>query len=207
MADRHVSPQRYPVTRNYRSSATSSVGKNIPTLVENARFWAEYNAEIQAEEVVAEEHIFWSYERSKNMSDLKDKNVDKLVRKILKSFAAKRVYFDVKKHVITLSNNSLRLNVKVLPQTRVADIKRCANDVRLSLKLASLNVVEEQNEIYLVVSNEQLVDEHHLLSIANTPEFAEALKSMVLPLVVGIDDLGKPVIVDLRDPRSPPLCH
>lgn len=137
------------------------------------------------------------------MNDWDDNEINKLVRKLLKSYAAKGVRFGIKKKVITLPNNRLRLSIKVLAETRVADIKRCANDVRLSLKLSVLEIKEEQTDISIVVSKDLPMDEHHLRNISKTPAFATAQKNMGLALSLGIDDLGNPVIVDLMDPRCP----
>lgn len=137
------------------------------------------------------------------MTEWGNKNINKLVRKLLTSYAAKGVHFDIRKKVVPLPNNRLRLDIKVLPETRVADIKRYANDVRLSLKLTVLEVVMRQTDISIIVSKDLPMDEHYLRNISSTPEFAEAQKTMGLAISVGIDDLGNPVIVDLTDPRCP----
>lgn len=137
------------------------------------------------------------------MSTWEDNRINKFVRKLLMSYDAKGVRFDIKKKLIPLPNNRLRLNIKVLPETRVGDIKRYANDVRLSLKLSVLEVKEEQTDIFIVVSKDLPMDEHHLWNILRTPAFATARETMGLALSLGIDDLGNPVIVDLLDPRCP----
>lgn len=137
------------------------------------------------------------------MDDWKNEKVNKLVRKLVKNYATKGVHFDIKRSIIPLPNNRLRLNIKVLPETRVADIKRYANDVRLSLKLAVLEVVQEYTSVYIIISKEASMDEHRLLKILATPEFTEARRTMGLAFPVGVDDLGQPVIKDLMDPRCP----
>lgn len=137
------------------------------------------------------------------MNDWGNKEANKLIRKMLRSYAAKGVRFDVKKRLKYLPNNRLRLNLKILPETRISDIKRHANDVRLSLKLAVLEVVQESTAVYIIISREALMDEHRLLKILATPEFTEARGTMGLAFPVGVDDLGQPVIKDLMDPRCP----
>ena len=86
------------------------------------------------------------------MNDWGNKEANKLIRKMLRSYAAKGVRFDVKKRLKYLPNNRLRLNLKILPETRISDIKRHANDVRLSLKLAVLEVVQESTAVYIIIS-------------------------------------------------------
>lgn len=137
------------------------------------------------------------------MDGWENKEVNRLVRKMLRSYAAKGVYFDVKKRIKYLPNNRLRLDIKVLPETRISDIKRHANDVRLSLKLAVLEVVQEPTLVYIIISKEVSLDEHRLLKILATPEFTEAKRSMGLALPVGVDDLGHLVIKDLTNPKCP----
>ena len=126
----------------------------------------------------------------------------KIVEKLVKCYAAKGVHFDTKK-IIPLSDNRFKIGIKVLPDTRVADIKRNARDVQLSLKVAQLTVIEEATAVYIIISPELPEESHHLLNILQAPEFDEAWENMGLAIAVGIDDLGDPVIVDLLDPRCP----
>lgn len=75
--------------------------------------------------------------------------------------------------------------------------------MRLSLKLAVLEVVQETTSVYIIISKEVSMDEHKLLRILVTPEFTEARRLMGLAFPLGVDNLGRPVIKDLMDPHCP----
>lgn len=131
------------------------------------------------------------------------KNLNKTISKLLEVYAAKGCFFDIKRTVNYLSGNRAQLRVKILPQTRVADIEKHANDVRLALKLDFLKVYVEPNAVYIVVSRELEDDEHLLKYLWGSPEYIEMRKVKSLACPIGVDDLGKPVIFNMADNRYP----
>lgn len=132
--------------------------------------------------------------------------MNKVIRRLLESYKAKGVHFDIKPRVIPLPGDRLKLRVQFLPETKVADLKRYANDVRLSLKLAVLQVVEEAKSVYIIISKDILENENHLEYIIPSDEYRKAQKEMGLALPIGIIDLGDPLIVDLTSPRCPHIA-
>lgn len=140
------------------------------------------------------------------MSSWSDSKINKIIRKLEESYDAKGVHFEIKSTVTFLPGERLQLKVKFLPDTKGADIKRYANDVRLSLKLRNLDVVEKSKSVYLILSKNILEDENHLESILKTDEYREAHSAMGLAITIGINNLGEPVIVDLTSPRCPHIA-
>lgn len=130
-------------------------------------------------------------------------NLEKTMKKLLKSYKAKGVYFDIKGTITRLPDNRFRLNVKFVSKTKVSDIKKHANDVRLDLKLEVLEVVEDSAAVYIVIAKKRPRDRHHLFHILRSQEYAAARKNMGLAWAVGVDSSGHPAIMDLTDSGNP----
>ena len=124
-------------------------------------------------------------------------------RDIVKTYASKRVYFDFKPGNEQLGGGKYRFDVKVLPETKVADIKKHYNDVRLHLKLDTLEIEEEPNGVHIIVSKKRSKDGNKLIGIINSFEYEDAYETMGLALPFGIDPSGNPVIMDIMDSRTP----
>lgn len=124
-------------------------------------------------------------------------------RELKQTYASKKVYFDLKPGNKRLGGGKYRLDVKVLPETKVADIKKHANDVRLHLKLETFEVVEEPNDVYIIISKKRSKDGNKLINILNSFEYEDAYETMGLALPLGIDPSGNPAIMDIMDSRTP----
>lgn len=122
---------------------------------------------------------------------------NKKLRNLLECYTAKGVYFDTKKKVKLLSDDRLKLTVKVLPMTNVAGIMKYKDDVRRALKLSLLEVIIDHDTIYFILSKERLTNNYGILSLMKKPEYSEAKGTMELVHAVGLDMLGNPVFSDL----------
>lgn len=131
------------------------------------------------------------------------KHSTKLGRKLQHAFANRGVLIGLKEKVAQLPGNRRRFKVVVMPETRVADIAKVADDVRRTLKLDLLKVEIEHDAVYLILSKKLEEGEYLLVNLLNSPEYREAREVMGLAHPVGVDDLGYPIIIDLADSRFP----
>lgn len=130
-------------------------------------------------------------------------NFQKKIRKLISAYAARNVNFDIYSKIENLNDDKYRLKVKMLQDTKVADIKKHLNDVRLHLKLEILDVVEEANAVYIIMEEERSPEENNLISLWRSPEYCDALKAKGLVCPIGLDQFGNPVIIDFMDNRTP----
>lgn len=129
-------------------------------------------------------------------------NLNKTIRKILAGYEAKGLVFGIKNKVDPLPGDRYRLNIQVLPETRVADIMRHAEDVRLSAKLEILEPHVDGKDVYIIFSKELESVKCGLFSILRSEEYIEASQNTELSFPVGVDQIGTPVIVDLMNPQT-----
>ena len=128
-----------------------------------------------------------------------DKSWNRTLRDLHGCYAVKGVFFDSKKKVKLLTDDRLKLTVKVLPNTNVAGIMKYKDDVRRALKLNLLEVIIDHDTIYFILSKERLTNNYGILSLMKKPEYSEARGTMDLPHAVGVDMLGNPILADLAE--------
>lgn len=125
-----------------------------------------------------------------------ENQADELAEKIVKRYKGYGVSINIKDKGITILEDRFKFGIKLLPGTRVADIKKYETDIRMSLKLSLFQVVVEHLGIYLVASKGFSLD-NSLFRILASTEYAEAKKKMRIPHPIGFDATGKPFIADL----------
>ncbi|MBB5337398.1 FtsK/SpoIIIE domain-containing protein [Pectinatus brassicae] len=121
-----------------------------------------------------------------------------LAEKIIKRYKSYGVYINIKNKNIYLRNDCFIYKTKILCGTRKNDIEKYAEDVRMSLKLPVLRIME-QNIFILIIVSKASVSNKNFLQILKCPEFEsfKANRANIIPHIVGIDAIGKPVITDL----------
>lgn len=134
------------------------------------------------------------------------KKTKKTVQRLLDIYEAKGVHFGIRDNISRLPGNRFRLEVKVLSETKIADIQRHANDVKHALKLDFMEVVEDGKFVHIIISKDLDKDEYLLKNILNNPAYIEMQKNMNLAIPIGVDSQGIPVAIDLADSRFPHIC-
>ena len=101
-----------------------------------------------------------------------------------------------------MDDDKYRLKVKILSDTKVADIEKNADDIRRYLKLEMLEVVKERNAVYIIIAKKRSPDENKLINIWCSSDYTDARKTTGLAYPFAVDQLGDPVIIDFLDNRT-----
>ena len=95
-----------------------------------------------------------------------------------------------------LFGSRIRYKVKLKGNTRRSSILAHASDVQSRLQLSQFQVDEDKSGIYIVVSGQE-VEYPHLLELLNKGTLNNTLGKMKLPYIVGYDNIGQSLIIDL----------
>lgn len=126
------------------------------------------------------------------------KDLNKFVPMLCFQFKRRGAPFDIRSKVEQVSDDTIRLKVKFEPDTRAVDIRRCAEDVRRALKLSVLEIEEEHDAMYIIVSKHKIdAKRFNLINVLRSSKYSEAKQEMTLAHPVGVDVQGIPIIVDI----------
>ncbi len=114
-----------------------------------------------------------------------------VIEKYYRSFGV-NIYLVEVKEIVHLRRYIFK--IKILPGVKVKSIFDFAKDIKIALQLPLFQPFEENNCIFLAVSEFDIV-ENELLKILTSPKFLNS--KMQIPLALGFDYLGNAHIVDL----------
>lgn len=95
-------------------------------------------------------------------------------------------------------SNYIIYKVKLKGSTRETQLHTYAKDVQLRLKVPVFQVIKEEFNIFIIISDEKM-EYQHLPQIVLSKEYIESVKSWKLPYIVGNDATGKLIVEDLSE--------
>ena len=118
----------------------------------------------------------------------------KITGEILETYKSYNTYFGVDN--ITIINGRFLLEIKLLPGSKIEDIKKNAKNVQMTLKLPVFQVHQDGLYFYIVAAYEEKTS-NELLSILKKPNFSDSIVGFRLPYVVGLNYMGEPFSIDI----------
>lgn len=127
--------------------------------------------------------------------DMEDE-ADYWSEKIVKRYASYNVSIDIREKGIIILEDRIKFPIKLRPGTRVNDIYKYAEDVKMNLKLPLFQIIQEELSLFIIASRQTIAD-YSLRRLLSSPEYAEAMGEMMIAHPIGFDATGKPIIKDL----------
>lgn len=129
--------------------------------------------------------------------EVMETQAEEIAARISKCYHAKGIDFKIPEKGIMCFDDYFVFKVKFLANTRKEQIKRYANDAKLFLKIPIFEIIEKNEEIFILVRNE-MPRNYQLFQIMESPIYMEAKKQMGIAHPVGINFMGIPVVADLE---------
>lgn len=115
--------------------------------------------------------------------------------KIVNRYEHRGVKLKIKKYIF--HNNTFKFKVKLSKDTRVNDLKKFAQDVRLGVKLSKLEVLVDDTSIWIIASRKNQTSVLSLTHIFKNAAYEKFINGMKLAHPLGLNSSGDLIIKDL----------
>lgn len=128
----------------------------------------------------------------------REMEAEDIARKIIKRYKGYGTDIEIKEKGIEILQDRYRFKIKMLQGTRIADLHKYAEDIKLALKLQFFDVVQEENQLFIIAAKKIFID-NHLFRILRSHEYRQAQKANKNGILhpIGVDMAGRTIITDL----------